>query len=635
MATISSAAAQRVPDPSSWRPQGNREFPAHARLHEIFESRALENPGKTAVSAGDISISYGELNTRGNRLARALRETGIGPEQRVGLLVRPTVETIVGIIGILKAGGAYVPIDPDYPPTRISYLLRDSAVSAIVAAGETGNALANWTGPVISIDQDESCDLESEEQFAPAGTENAANLAYIIYTSGSTGTPKGVMVEHRNVVRLFQQTDQWFHFSDSDVWPLLHSISFDFSVWEIWGALLYGGRLVIVSDIVRRSPLALISLLQAERVTVLNQTPSAFRQLLSAELAQENIGKTSLRLIIFGGEKLETKLLEPWIARYGDQCPELVNMYGITETTVHVTYKRVFRNDLEAAPASPIGVPISDLQVHLLDEAQRPVPPGTAGEIYVSGPGVARGYWNLPVFTAERFITVSGVRMYRSGDRAIYSDTGELFYLGRNDGQIKVRGYRIEPGEIESCLSRNPLVGTALVVPVDYGDGDTRIEAYVVAVPGVELTNSATQQLKEELTEAARKDLPSHLRPSAYHFISKIPMTEHGKADRKALRRMGNLAPETQTPSVGTITATEKTILEIVEDVLRRNGIKLADDFFDIGATSLALTRILLQINQKLGVKLTGPELAGEASVSALAACVDAQLGARSTDSVA
>ena len=348
---------------------------------------------------------------------------------------------------------------------------------------------------------------------------------------------------------------------------------------------------MIVPDSVRRSPLSLISLLKTERVTVLNQTPSAFRQLLSAELAQKKTSGSGLRLIVFGGERLDTKLLEPWIARYGDQHPALVNMYGITETTVHVTYKRILASDLETPCGSPIGVPIPDLEIHLLDDSQCPVPAGTAGEIYVSGPGVARGYWNLPTLTAERFITVSNIRMYRSGDRATCSN-GEFFYLGRNDGQIKVRGYRIEPGEIESSLCRHSRVGAAMVVPVDYGDGDTRVEAYIAPAAGLELTSEVIQRLTDDLIEWAKRDLPLHLRPSAYHFIPNIPMTEHGKADREALRRMSIVRSGSQEGSAGSMTATEWAILEIAEAVLERRGIRPTDDLFDIGATSLALTRI-------------------------------------------
>lgn len=634
MSTIAPVAEQ-VRDASSCSPQGNRDFSPRARLHEIFKARVLENPSKVAVSDGNTSVSYGELDARANRLAHTLRRSGLGPETRVGLLVRPGVEMIVGLLGILKAGGAYVPIDPDYPPSRISFLLQDSSVSAIATSGEASNSLEGWAGPLIPIDQNDGCDLESADQLRPTGTESADNLAYIIYTSGSTGTPKGVMVEHRSVVRLFQQTDQWFHFDHKDVWTLFHSISFDFSVWEIWGALLYGGRLVIVPDRVRRSPVTLISLLKEERVTVLNQTPSAFRQLLSAELAQQNTGGSGLRLIIFGGERLDTKLLQPWIARYGDQCPALVNMYGITETTVHVTYKRILGSDLETPYGSPIGVPIPDLQIHLLDEAQRPVRPGAAGEIYVSGPGVARGYWNLSTLTAERFITVSDVRMYRSGDRGVCSN-GEFFYLGRNDGQIKVRGYRIEPGEIESSLCRHSDVSAAVVVPVDYGDGDTRVEAYIVPVAGLTLTSETIHHLTGNLTEWAKRDLPLHLRPSAYHFIPKIPMTGHGKADREALSRMRSFRAQSQGEgSPFSMTPTERAILEIAQGVLQRTGIQLMDDFFDIGATSLAFTRILLQINQKLGVKLSGQELTDVASASALAGCVDAQLRIHRTHGVA
>jgi amino acid adenylation domain-containing protein len=450
------------------------------------------------------------------------------------------------MLGILKAGGAYVPIDPSYPAERIGYLLADCATPIVVAAKDTAGVLGGHPAAVVWIEQDEivagpgARQLDRGEQPPEAAD---GNLAYVIYTSGSTGKPKGVMVEHRNVVRLFEQTDPWFHFGQRDTWALFHSLSFDFSVWEIWGALLYGGRLVLLPETTSRSPALLVSLLRSEQVTVLNQTPSAFHQLLTVLFSGKN-GEDStlgmaLRLVIFGGERLQPRMLAPWIERHGDRRPSLVNMYGITETTVHCTYRRITAADLDPNGASPIGVPIPDLRLYLLDGNGKPLPDGAPGEMYIAGGGVARGYLNRPELTAERFVLavteLGKERLYRSGDRVVRLPGGELAYLGRMDDQLKIRGYRIEPGEIEHCLSRLPEVARVVVVPRDYGDGDVRLVAYLLPAPGPDPGERASMQLAAAAERHALVTLPRHLRPSVYKVVTEIPMTLQGKVDRDAL----------------------------------------------------------------------------------------------------
>ncbi|MBW4510724.1 MAG: amino acid adenylation domain-containing protein [Scytonematopsis contorta HA4267-MV1] len=603
-------------------------------LHEIFEENARRLPNKIAVSYKDEEISYEELNRRANQLAHHLQSLGVGANTLVGLCINRSIEMIVGILAILKAGGAYVPIDPNYPSNRIRLLLEDSAVTVVVSVSDVAGCLEQFDVKIVCID-DNLSSLNNNPVTSPSIINNNDNLAYVIYTSGSTGIPKGVLIEHGNVVRLFEQTHHWFHFDDKDVWAMFHSVAFDFSVWEIWGALLYGGHLVIVPFEVTRSPKQLHNLLISNGITILSQTPSAFRQLVATDIASNEPSNFALRLVIFGGEPLELKLLVPWVTRYGDEHPQLVNMYGITETTVHVTYKRITKQDLASSDLSPIGVPIPDLQIHLLDSSGQPVPDGTPGEIYIEGPGLARGYHNRPELTAERFLQnhpliTEKARLYYSGDRAVRMDNGELIYIGRTDGQIKVRGFRIEPREIEMCLRNHPQVSTCVVTPHDYGDGDVRLIAYIVPTPNLSTTLETNEELRNNLVQYATVELPVHMRPSAYSILTELPITAHGKVDKSALpipyadKSVNKLTHSTKLNVSKTFT--ELMVTEIWEDVLEINCPSTDDDFFVIGGTSLALIRIFARINEHFGISLDVISMVEGATISHLAKCVDAEI---------
>ncbi|HEX8352379.1 MAG TPA: amino acid adenylation domain-containing protein, partial [Pyrinomonadaceae bacterium] len=457
-------------------------YPPHACLHELFEEQAAKTPDATALVFEGESLSYDELNKRANRLARHLRTLGAGPEQLVALLMERSVEMIVSLLGVLKAGAAYLPLDPAYPGQRLQLMLDDSGARILLTQEALAGQLPEHGVVAVLLDsQREEIEAQSGENLEPLATPD--NLAYVIYTSGSTGTPKGVMVSHSNVTRLFAATDSWFHFDSDDVWTFFHSHAFDFSVWEIWGALLYGGRLVVVPHIVSRTPEKFYRLICREGVTVLNQTPSAFR-LFSQAAEAANPRDDRLRLVIFGGEALELQSLRPWMATRGDESPQMINMYGITETTVHVTYKRLRLSDIEAKKGSLIGKSIPDLQVYVLDGRMGPVPVGVVGELYVGGAGVARGYLRRPALTAERFIPDpfaaggGGGRLYRTGDLARWLPSGELEYVGRADDQVKVRGFRVELGEIESALLRLEGVREACVVARGEGAG-RRLVAYL------------------------------------------------------------------------------------------------------------------------------------------------------------
>ena len=450
-----------------------------------FARMAAETPSAPAVTYGDRTLTYGELDARANRLAHRLQALGVGPETLVGLLLERSVDLVVAVLAIAKAGGAYVPVDTANPTGRVASIVADAGVTLVVTQRALTGMVLPGSADVLLVDDDS---LEREPSHAPACAATPENAAYVIYTSGSTGAPKGVVVTQRNVLRLFDSTRHWFDFGRTDVWTLFHSIAFDFSVWELWGALLYGGRVVVVPQQVTRSPEIFHDLLREAGVTVLNQTPSAFRMLADVDATLRRDTPLSLRYIVFGGEKLVPESLRGWIERHGDARPELVNMYGITETTVHVTHRRITRSDIDRGMGSVIGVPIPDLAVYLLDDAGRPVADGERGEIYVGGSGVARGYLNRPDLTARRFVPdpfseVRGAVMYRSGDEARRLATGDLEYLGRLDQQVKIRGFRVELGEIERVVRDEPDVSDVAVVARNDESGPTLV-AYVVPRAG-------------------------------------------------------------------------------------------------------------------------------------------------------
>ncbi|HVV70346.1 MAG TPA: amino acid adenylation domain-containing protein, partial [Verrucomicrobiae bacterium] len=498
------------------------------------------------------------------------------------------------------------------PRERLAFMLEDSGARVVLSQTALISALPRTSCPVIPLDS-----VLLEPPDLPPATElgvTPQNAAYIIYTSGSTGRPKGVIVTHENVVRLFAQTQQWFGFTREDVWTLFHSYAFDLSVWEIWGALIHGGRLVIVPYLLSRSPKDFYRLLAHENVTVLNQTPSAFRQLLWAEQEPDTPLELKLRYVIFGGEALELRSLQPWFARHGDQQPKLVNMYGITETTVHVTYRELRECDLEDAPGSVIGVPIPDLSVYLLDENLEPVPPGVPGEICVGGPGLARGYLNRPELTTERFIRDpfhpgNAARLYRSGDLARYTSRGELEYLGRMDDQVKIRGFRIELGEIESALSRHPHVRECAVVAHRDDANGPRLVAYLVCSP--DAVSPA------ELRPFLQSTLPEYMIPSDFVPLEKLPLTANGKLDRRALP-----LPIRNTlvqPSGQAMNPVERLTADIWCELLGRTSVGLEDNFFELGGHSLLATQVISRLAAALGTELSVVLLFEAPTVAALA----------------
>ncbi|MER0774623.1 amino acid adenylation domain-containing protein, partial [Pseudomonas aeruginosa] len=525
-------APERRQTLSEWNP-AQRECAVQGTLQQRFEEQARQRPQAVALILDEQRLSYGELNARANRLAHCLIARGVGADVPVGLALERSLDMLVGLLAILKAGGAYLPLDPAAPEERLAHILDDSGVRLLLTQGHLLERLPRQTGvEVLAID---GLVLDGYAESDPLPTLSADNLAYVIYTSGSTGKPKGTLLTHRNALRLFSATEAWFGFDERDVWTLFHSYAFDFSVWEIFGALLYGGRLVIVPQWVSRSPEDFYRLLCREGVTVLNQTPSAFKQLMavacSADMATQ---QPALRYVIFGGEALDLQSLRPWFQRFGDRQPQLVNMYGITETTVHVTYRPVSEADLEGGLVSPIGGTIPDLSWYILDRDLNPVPRGAVGELYIGRAGLARGYLRRPGLSATRFVPNpfpggAGERLYRTGDLARFQADGNIEYIGRIDHQVKVRGFRIELGEIEAALAGLAGVRDAVVLAHD-GVGGTQLVGYVVADSAED-----AERLRESLRESLKRHLPDYMVPAHLMLLERMPLTVNGKLDRQAL----------------------------------------------------------------------------------------------------
>lgn len=593
------------------------------RLEQIFEARARSWPTRTAVVSDGDTATYADIDYRADLLACRLVDLGVAPNILVALYVERGIDLIVGILGILKAGGGYVPIDVSTPTPRVNWMLRDSGAGIAVTMSSLAERITERSVVLVLADSDAAEREQGQVRpgRAPAAKRAPTDLAYVIYTSGSTGTPKGVLVEHRHVVRLFEVTQQWFRFCEHDVWAMFHSVAFDFSVWEIWGALLFGGRLVVVADETCRSPLRFRELLRREQVTVLNQTPSAFRQLDAADRSATDPGPEDLRLVVFGGERLNVGMLAGWMDRRGDERPALVNMYGITETTVHASFRPIHRLDLARPDRSPIGVPLPDLRFLVLNAAGKPVAAGELGELYVSGAGVSRGYLHRADLTAERFLAhqlAGGKRVYRTGDLVLADQAGEYDYVGRVDDQLKVRGFRIEPREIEMVLETHPEVAASVVVPHDYGDGDVRLIAYLVpSDPGVDpgWAEGIRTKLADELA-----GLPFYLRPSAFVSIPALPMTVNGKVDRTALPTPLTLRERVQQPA---LTPVQSRVAAVWADILNRSVVGPDEDFFDLGGTSLTLIRMLDRINASFGADIGIETLVDEATVRSLAGALE------------
>ncbi|KZN32580.1 hypothetical protein N480_25355 [Pseudoalteromonas luteoviolacea S2607] len=602
-------------------------------VHELFEQQAAMYPDNIAVVFEETPLTYQQLNDRANQLAHYLKETyAITPDTLIGLCVERSLEMVIGILGILKAGGAYVPLDPTYPSERLDYMRKDADLKVVLSLSHVQHTFTDFEGGIVTLDG-----LANSEHYicqdypthnlckAQSGL-SASNLAYVIYTSGSTGQPKGVLQSHHNVNRLFKATEQGFSFTSNDCWCLFHSVSFDFSVWELWGALFYGGKVIILTKEETVDTYQLIEVLKNHGLTVLNQTPSAFRNLVNL-LVEKDDAIDSLRYVVFGGEALSTQHVSKWFQDYAYRGQaKLINMYGITETTVHVTYAEINESNFENIH---IGKALADQAIFILDENQNLVPFGCVGEAYVAGNGLALGYLNRTELTAERFIdnpffderqANGSTRLYRTGDLVRYLPSGDLAYAGRTDDQVKIRGFRIELGEIEHQLALLNGVDSAQILVKDL-TGSKQLVGYVK--PSSSMLPSEEGDFIADLKEALAQHLPEHMVPSFLIVINTWPLTANGKIDRKALPDPDGSALQGQV--ILPTTRTEQGLANIWAQLLHLDAKRISIDanFFDLGGHSLLSIRLVSDIRTQFEVEVSVQSIFETASLQALAHHID------------
>ena len=558
----------------------------------LFAAICERQRDAVALTLGDRSLTYAELDCMADGIAAHLVRHGARRGTIVAICLERSFELIAAMLATIKCGAAYLPLDTAYPAARLADTVADAAPVAVLTTSGLASCFEGSPAALLCMDT-----LELHGEVAPGmAAIQVEDPAYVIYTSGSTGRPKGVVVSHGNLLRLLTATKPWFRFCGKDVWTLFHSAAFDFSVWEIWGCLLHGGRLVLVPFVVSRSPEEFHALLVAERVTVLNQTPSAFVNLSQVD-ARVPAAPLCLRVIIFGGEALVPIALRGWIARHGDTKPELVNMYGITETTVHVTYRRILAADAEHERESLLGKPMPGVQLHLLDGSRFPAAAGEEGELWIGGGGVALGYLNRPALAAERFVEAGFLglegRLYRSGDLARQRADGELVYVGRKDSQVKINGFRIELGEIEAAIVAHPALVQACVIAHAESSGAARLAAYYVARTGPE-------PAPRELSHFLAQRLPAQMMPAFYVGLPALPLTANGKVDRLALPAPQPGAVSARRHGLTHASGLEYSIARIWQMVLAADEVGLDDNFFDIGGTSLLLIAVRTGLQEQL-----------------------------------
>jgi amino acid adenylation domain-containing protein len=573
-------------------------------LHQLFELQAGRSADAIASVVAGEHVSFGELNRRANQLARHLQQKGVGPEVPVGLCLRRSTGIILAMLATLKAGGAYVPLDPEYPETRLSDMLSDASVVVLVSERQLIDRLPRHGGETVFVDEDWPIIARHDTGNVRAAA-TGQNLAYIMYTSGSTGRPKGVAIEHRSAFNLMQWAGE--HFSAGDFNGVLASTSicFDLSVFEIFAPLTCGGKIVIAGN-----ALELARMQEAESVSLINTVPSVL-----AELLRMGAIPSSVRTVNVAGEALSGNPVER-LYEHG-HIKAVWNLYGPTEDTVYATCAFL------KTTSSKIGRPLANTRVHVLDHRMQPVPPGVAGELHIAGDGLARCYFHRAELTPELFVPDpygprAGGRLYRTGDLARYLPDGEIDYLGRTDRQVKLRGYRIEPGEVEAILDQHPNVREAAVSLHD-DDGEKRLVAYVSF-------KEASHEPVNDLRAFSKRRLPDYMIPAAFVRLESLPRTSTGKLNRKGLPMPDNLREELGARRVAPNTPTEARLVEIWEEVLKVEGVGIKDNFFELGGHSLLATRILFIVRDAFGASPSMRSLFRFPTVEGFARMIDEQL---------
>ena len=569
----------------------NIPYPTQETVLSLFEKQVNKTPDNIAVKIGNTVLTYKELNEKANSLARFLIQSSVKEKSVVGIRLDKSFEMIIGILAIMKCGSCYLPINMSYPEDRVNFMLKDSNSTTLLCNDNSFNDMKLDIHKInISLSNDKIYSLNKENLCTNLTPED---LIYIIYTSGSTGTPKGAMLCHRNVVRLFKNNNFLFDFDESDVWTMFHSVAFDFSVWEMYGALLFGGKLILVPDDIAKDPKLFLDLLREEKVTVLNQTPTYFYNLQNAEMLKNDSG-LGLRYIIFGGEALKPNLLQDFNAKY--PFTKLINMYGITETTVHVTFRELSAEDL-LSPSSNIGTPIPTLQVVILDKNLNLLPLGVAGEMCVLGEGVFKGYLNRPELNTTKLVNLPVLEnrlIYRSADSAILHEDGHLEYLGRIDNQIKIRGFRVELGEIEEKILNHSNISTCIVTKKIDENKREMLCAYYIKSGPINISN---------LRIVLKKYLPDYMIPQYFIEINKVPININGKTDYKALPTPNAINIEHQT--IEPRNDLDKIIIKSFKEILHTQNIGISDSFFELGGDSLSAINVSNMIAQNLNTEIS------------------------------
>ncbi len=580
------------------------DYPRTSTIAEIFSAQAARTPDAIALVSQGRSLTYRQLDENANRLARHLQSLGVKPDTLVGVAMGRSATLVVSLLGILKAGGAYVPLDPTFPQDRLSLVIEDSGMPVLLTTADSRSHLPPTAAGLTILDAEDPS-IAQESPLAVASAATPESLAYVMYTSGSTGKPKGVMVENRNVVNFFTGMDRAIGF-EPGVWLAVTSVSFDISVLELFWTLTRGFTVVVHGD---EGSSTIADEIARHCVTHLQMTPSLARMLTLDPRAYAALG--SLKQMLLGGEAVPAALIRHLRQVFHG---EIHNMYGPTETTIWSTTCRVE----EVGSSVSIGRPIANTQIYMLDADLNSVPPGEIGELFIGGDGVARGYWKRPELTAERFLTIpalSSQRLYRTGDLARFLPDGNIDFLGRADYQIKLRGHRIEPGEIEALLEKCPGVRQAVVVLREDREGDKRLVAYLVA----EATDPAAAAA---LRAALDAKLPDYMVPSAFVFLDAMPLTGNGKIDRKALLKLPppNLASSATVPAAESANEMERLVARVWQQALGIPSVGLTDNFFDLGAHSLTVAEAHAKLQEALGREISLLDLFQYTTVSALAA---------------